>query len=313
MYYPYFRGKQYDLIAIRDSAKLIAESKFVPIIEPVKEALGGLKRALIELHETDAESILIVNPVYGDHNTDSAAINLLLNTELIAHKKISPGVLLVEGVTIDEIIKICQKYPGRLITLIHAGFREARSLAQRLTSDDIVVRNVFVGQHCKKPYIDHFASSTRILLEDGFTRRTANRLHPPLEVFSDLHLRYKNEGLNGFGDFLIVGDEYSETGGPAYSVAIHLTFIDSDNDNVMYMHHFKSDRNDTPTDPAGKFAEALKKLVEEVTSKNTKIYRSKAVNEFIDLHNRGHFPGLGQVKKLSMNHHIETLAYYLNK
>ena len=30
--------------------------------------------------------------------------------------------------------------------------------------------------------------------------------------------------MDGFGDFLIVGDDYSDTGGPAYAVAIHLTF-----------------------------------------------------------------------------------------
>jgi hypothetical protein len=28
------------------------------------------------------------------------------------------------------------------------------------------------------------------------------------------------------------------------------------------------------------------------------------------LYEQGHFPGLGYVKKLSMNHHIETLARY---
>lgn len=39
MYYPYFRGKQYELIAIRERAGLIAENDFVPIIEPVKDNL----------------------------------------------------------------------------------------------------------------------------------------------------------------------------------------------------------------------------------------------------------------------------------
>jgi hypothetical protein len=33
--------------------------------------------------------------------------------------------------------------------------------------------------------------------------------------------------MDGFGDFLIVGDDYSESGGPAYAIAIHLTFITS--------------------------------------------------------------------------------------
>lgn len=116
--------------------------------------------------------------------------------------------------------------------------------------------------------------------------------------------------MDGFGDFLIVGDEFSVTGGPAYAVAIHLTCIDPEHDDVMLIHHFKSIRYETPTDPAGKFAEAVQKLVDEVNRPGTIIFRTKAVDEFNGLHLSGHFPGLGYVKKLSMNHHIETLAEY---
>ena len=67
--------------------------------------------------------------------------------------------------------------------------------------------------------------------------------------------------MSGFGDFLIVGDEYSESGGPAYTIAIHLTYIDFDQDEAMHVRHFLSDRQDTPKDPGGKFSEALTKLV----------------------------------------------------
>ena len=116
--------------------------------------------------------------------------------------------------------------------------------------------------------------------------------------------------MDGYGDFLIVGNDYSESGGPAYTVAIHITFIDPDNDDAMFIHHFISDRQDTPTDPAGKFAEAVNKLVAEVELPNSHILKTSAINEFIDLHKRGHYPGLGYVKKLSMKHHIETIADY---
>ncbi|MEO0013209.1 MAG: hypothetical protein RLZZ535_1598 [Cyanobacteriota bacterium] len=311
MYYPYFRGKQYDLIAIRENAELFAKSKFIPIIEPVKAVLSGLKRALTDLDDAGAELVLIVNPVNGDHCTNPDPIFQLLKTDLENHSNISPGILLTENMTADEVISICSINGSRLVTLIHAGFTDARMLASKLGTEATKVRHVFFEQHCGKLYRKHFDGSTRVLLRDGFKRQTANRLYSDqAEFFSDLHVTYQDENMQGFGDFLTVGDEYSETGGPAYSVAIHLTFIDEENDNVMFVHHFKSDRNDTPTDPAGKFAEALKKLFLEVTSPNTKVFRSNAVNEFIDLHNRGHFPGLGHVKKLSMNHHIETLAHY---
>jgi hypothetical protein len=46
MYHPYFRGKQFELITIRETAELMAGAGFVPIIEPVKEALKGLENTL---------------------------------------------------------------------------------------------------------------------------------------------------------------------------------------------------------------------------------------------------------------------------
>jgi hypothetical protein len=116
--------------------------------------------------------------------------------------------------------------------------------------------------------------------------------------------------MQGFGDFLMVGDDYSESGGPAYAVAIHMTFIDHDQDNVMRIFHFKSQRQDTPLDPAGKFAEALSEMMTHIGAPNSRVLETEAVKEFRMLHEKGHFPGLGYAKKLAMNHHIETLANF---
>ena len=41
MYYPYFRGKQFELMTIRETAKLMAERGFCPIIEPVRDHQGA--------------------------------------------------------------------------------------------------------------------------------------------------------------------------------------------------------------------------------------------------------------------------------
>lgn len=106
-------------------------------------------------------------------------------------------------------------------------------------------------------------------------------------------------------------DRYSEGGGPAYAVAIHITFIDDSKDDVMYIYHFVSDTKDTPTDPAGKFGQALNKLITKLNSGTSRIYETEAIKELRGFHAKGHFPGLGYVKKLSMKHHIETLAMYL--
>lgn len=311
MYYPYFRGKQYELITIRENADLLSNAGFIPIIEPVKESLSGLSRALNAIVDANGNAILIVNPHHGDHTEDSEAINNLLDNEFADNNNIDVGIILTDQISAAEAIAKSQSYNGRNTTFIHSGYTDAQALVAALGDDLENSRHVFLSNESGKLYRKHFRNATRILLHDGFEKRT-NRKHPEIEFFSDLHATYDDDGLNGFGDFLIVGNDYSESGGPAYAVAIHITFIDSTKDDEMHIHHFKSIRQDTPSDPAGKFAEALNKLVAEATSPNTQIYRSSAIDEFIDLHERDHFPGLGYVKKLSMQHHIETLAEYFN-
>jgi hypothetical protein len=310
MYFPYFRGKQYELVTVRESAGLFAAHDFVPIIEPVKEALQGLTRVVDALVEAGANAVIVVNPQCGDLAPRHSLMEDFFARQLGAIDDISAGLILTETTTVNDAIEICSKHAERTITLIHSGFTQPKALADRLRQIGCKTQHVFLEATSGKLYQRHFQGSTRVLIRDGFQRRI-NREHPRVEFFSDLHITYPDEGMDGFGDFLIVGDDFSESGGPAYAVAIHLTFIDAEQDGQMFIYHFVSDRQDTPTDPAGKFAEALSKLVREVERRQTNIKMTQAVQEFLDLHRRGHFPGLGYVKKLSMEHHVQTLADFL--
>ena len=51
MYFPYLRGKQFELIAIRELAEMISASgKIIPVIEPVKE-VSSYKKTFEALHQ----------------------------------------------------------------------------------------------------------------------------------------------------------------------------------------------------------------------------------------------------------------------
>lgn len=311
MYHPYFRGKQFELITIRETAPLLAQKGFVPIIEPVREALGGLERTLKAICDAGGKAIVIVNPYHGDHRENGMSITNLLQQGYHGNNAIAAGILLRSDMTLEEAIACHANHEGHNPVIVHAGFTAPKTLAAHLADKMAVMCNVFVEDHAKILYRKHFEDSTRILVRDGF-KRQRNADYPGLEEFSDLHITYEEVGMAGFGDFLIVGDVYSESGGPAYAVAIHLTFIDPDKDDVMYIYHFVSETKDTPTDPAGKFGQALAKLIRKLDSGKSKLLETSAIKEFRELHAKGHFPGLGYVKKLSMKHHIETLAAYLD-
>jgi len=305
MYYPYFRGKQYELITIRENATLIVENNIVPIIEPVRSSFSGLRRAVEALRRVNGNFIIIVNPQVGDLAEDSTWLAPdTVSGFLEGYTNCSIGYIAHSTASLREIERLNDYHLP--ISLIHNGYTQARELVTMLSPLETIRDHIFIEASCSRLYRRQFRMhSNRILIRDGFIKRK-NREHPSIEHFSDLHITYTEEGVNGFGDFLIAGDDYSETGGPAYAVAIHLTFIDPSEDEDMFMKHYVSDRQLDPSDPGGKFLEALVKLERDVTTGS--IPSTHAVNEFMELHTRQHFPGLGYSKKLSMQHHLEVIA-----
>jgi hypothetical protein len=308
MYYPYLRGKQNELILLRENAELISKSKILPIIEPVKANLNPLIKSLTALIEADCEFTLIINPTCGDHeNNNDELITRLTSEKIFDYPQLNTALICDENITIEQIKDYLDKYTELRITIIHYGFSDAKALIELLSKYTNVQTQIFIEELAQKRYRKAFSDYARVLIRDGFKKRS-NKEHPPLEHFSELHIMYVDEGMQGFGDFLINGDEYSESGGPAYAVAIHLTYLDNDDDDDMFIKHYISDSNSSPADPGGKFLEALTKLTNDT---DPKIFNSNATREFKKLAERQHFPGLGSVKKLSIQHHIELIADFL--
>lgn len=309
MYHPYLRGKQNELILLRENAKLLGEAGMIPIIEPVKKNLAPLEKAIKSLSKESVPFILIVNPRNGDFKNDSLPLfSDLIDTTLRDYEQFCLGYIVDAQSSLIDVKSFLDDNTDRSIAFIHNGYPKAKELGLLINQFDNVKKHIFLDDQILYRRQFNKDGVKKVLVKDGF-QKNRNKDYSDVEIFSELHLTYNELGMDGFGDFLIVGDEYSESGGPAYAVAIHLTYLNED--EVMYIRHFVSDRNDTPTDPAGKFAEALSKLVARV-EEDELIYKSEAYKQYKDFHDRGHFPGLGYVKKLSMQHHIETLAKFLS-
>lgn len=306
MYYPYFRGKQNELILLRDQAELIASSKIIPIIEPVKKNLNPLVRAFDSLEKHRAEYILIVNPIHGDFEDDNN--ELLENLPLSSN--ITIGINKSVNFDVDLIKEYIEKFSDYEVAIIHQDFRNGKEFSLEIQEYTNITKHIFVVDGKESMlYQNHFSQQgERVLIQDSF-RKQNNKDYEKEEYFSELHLTYKMLGLSGFGDFLIVGDDYSTSGGPAYAIAIHLTYINEMDEDKMFIKHYKSKRVTGVTDPGGKFLEALERLVEDIDGKSE--FDTKACKEFKTLYAKQHFPGLGSAKKLSMQHHIEILAKYL--
>lgn len=313
MYFPYFRGKQHERSAIRETALLMARNDFVPIIEPVNGTLTKFDRTINCVLESNGKIIFIVNPKHGDYINKYDEILDYLEEKYSNSNNLYCGIILSVDTDIDTISHVMRRASKWEIAFIHYDYSNYKYLQKEYGRHLSTSMQVFIDGSCSDLYMQNIIGNLNCIVKDGFCRRSRNKDHPGNEFFSDLHLTYPRKNMQAFGDFLIVGDVFSEGGGPAYAVAIHVTYLDPEQDNIMFIRHFLSDSQDTPTDPAGKFAEALDKLIFELERPDSKIFQTEAMNEFRELHRQGHFPGLGVVKKLSMKHHIETLARYFEE
>jgi len=157
--------------------------------------------------------------------------------------------------------------------------------------------------------------SGKILFEDKFNKqaRNADYLDKEDEFFSEDHLYFKDEGYDGFGDYSIIGNEYSEAGFAPHAVAIHIVYFknDENNDKILRVRRFVSDSNEDFSDVAGKFYEAVTKLVAWYRNGQEE-QKTEGLEILVNHYDNGTYPGLPTLKKLSVMHHLELVGKFLD-
>lgn len=301
MYFPYFRGRQYDLLALKELVQVkCLSSKVIPVIEPVKMS-STLKSTLKAFEDNSMPVAVILNPCVGD----------VIGTDLFSciTSNTYPSLLIddVSDVIVSRLIS--ENYFDRTLFVLNNcdHIEEYDDISSKLSPKFVLHPN---ERRIKKAI--HKRGITGILFGDRFKKcaKNAEYLKNIDEFFSDDHLSYMEEGCVGFGDYSIIGKEYFEGGFKPYAVAIHIVYFADD--MTLRIHHFVSDSNSDTDNVAGKFYEALSKLVEwyhkGYTGKKT-----YALNTFIDYYNKGYYPGLPTIKKLSIMHHLEIVSDFMEK
>jgi hypothetical protein len=312
MYFPYLRGKQFELLALRQLAPFLSENshKIFPIIEPVKES-STLRNLLIELEDRGVNYTFIANPSVGDFAKKKDLGWDFFSSVLEARRNYQLGFLIETGTEhilaqlLSQLAFLDALNPRGLMFIHNEATVQARAIEDMFAGRWKVLYNVINFKRTNRRYYRHFPENTRVSLDDYFMcqDRNVDYLEQDESQFSEEHLYYRGDGFVGFSDFLTIGDNYAEGGFLPYAIAIHLSYADKD--RCIRVKHFVSNTNDDTTDIAGKFAEANQKLVEwcDRASINT-----MAVGEFRKLHATSHFPGLGTLKKLQIMNHIELVA-----
>lgn len=308
MYLPLLRGKQFELLAIRELSALPLDfSRISPIIEPVKKELKSIGTAVKMMRKLDVLVQLVVNPEHGDLKKSSELIfdfieqmqaegfDNIVPTYLISNER-DFAFLKANGQARDHF--------NTGYSLVHLNQVSSSQELKMLVNTTNISFNIIHVNHliALRRGFNHGSLG---FLSDPFIKQKRNVDYEDIEdeIFSSDYFYYITENFEAYSDYLTIGAEYIEGGMLPYAVVIHLTYKDRRSENIR-IRHFLSDSNTDASDTAGKFGEALAKLVAFIDVENIHTIASE---HFRDYYNRGAFPGLGMLKKLSIMHHIELI------
>jgi len=305
MYFPYLRGRMYELLALKELAAggLLSES-VIPVVEPLK--LTSTFDGMLKAFEAAGRKVAVIyNPEVGELSSDPHALDSL-HTKTTFSNAIIPSVLL-------------NQQAEETVGTLSAKSTAADSIIAILNSPDFIktysdLFGTISPKFTLAPEGRHFRQNTKppkVLFEDKFNRKDRNvdYLADTDEFFSDDHLYYKDEGFTGFGDYSIIGDDFNEGGFAPRAVAIHIAHFDDG--NALRVMHFVSDSNADISDVAGKFSEAVTKLRSWYLDGNQK-QSTMALQTLLKHAEDGTYPGLPTIKKLSIMHHLELIGNYLD-
>ena len=309
MYYPYLRGKQFELKALRDfSSENKKEDKILPIIEPVNQSFNALSLAIDQLKSNGMIFSIIVNPNDGDFRHKTVSFDILKSKPDLAEAKgVWIPAYLYQGQPL-ELDKEITASPWEEVILV---FKTCADVDNKDVSSLISNRKVktvvnnfgkTVSRRVKKAIKD--LGKSLVCFEDCFVnkKRNADYLNDVDEPFSEMFYYWKDEGFDGFGDYTALPSEYAEGGMLPYALAIHLTYLKAE--DQIYVHHFVSDSNFDQSNIKGKFYEAASKIEPFFEGK----IHTASVDELISKSNDPDgYPGLGYLKKLSVKNHLELI------
>ncbi|WP_027635901.1 sce7725 family protein [Clostridium butyricum] len=310
MYFPYLRGRQYELIALREllDNKLIGNN-IIPVIEPIKLSATLIKT--IQLFNSKKNKIAIIcNPQVGSFKK---SIGEIKGNNIYKEYK--------ESINDSNVIKshiINKNSLNEINELVSLGVSRGELL---VVADDLTHIDSYISEFKEEPpkyslipdetSFRRKVKNNRIIFKDRFIKRDKNSDYSGIEeAFSEDHLFFAEEGYSGFSDFSIVGSSFSESGFAPFAVAIHIVYFDDN--KALKIKHFVSKSNDDISNPAKKFYEALQELY--LWSKEQPEYNinTLAMKKFLEHYKKQTYPGLGTVKKLAIMHHIELINRFLD-
>ena len=294
------------MLAIKDLIPLLNKNrdKVTPIFELCNDNSTTLNTIKI-INSTNIDFIVIINPAVGKLVNSNKSINNIIN--ILNPNNSIIGYIINKNTSKKQICELINKFSNFRIALIHNDTQlEIETIAYIHSLYNIIKYNIFIKEP-ENSYLNFFKEDTRVLIKDFFNKSIRNSDYPQTEVFSTLFSTLRKKYV-GFGDYQIVGDNYSENGGPANSVALHLTYLNTN--NQIMINHFISDDIQGTQNVSIKYFQALFKLINFTNNYNL-TPKTLGITNFEANYISKLYHGLGLPKRYSIEHHIELMIYLI--
>lgn len=295
-YYPYLRGRMYDLLALREACEEgDLGQDIIPVIEPVRDS-KELQQTVQVLIDHEQPFSVVANPqvsVYGLNDT-----KLYPLPDLTQYPFFHPSAILAPDFS-SEFLTASEGQTSFLIAKNYEllkAYENSRILKK--------VSGVMIPEVAR---LHQIVGSKAISLTDplAFVPHVEDYAEIDDEFFESANWYQQIDNYQGFGDYSMVGSVYFDKGFASRAIALHIIYVTKD--GSLRIHHFVSDSNETMSGQKGKFFEALKKLVLWAPDNLKGLNDTPALRELLAYDQQTKFPGLGKVKKLSLKHHFQLM------
>lgn len=299
MYYPYLRGKQFDLLALNEAVnRKLLSKKVQPIIEPVKDS-ATIKKTILLFQQKNQPLYVIQNPQVGQYRLFEEPVH---TWSLLENQAVQSARIVTEENAVDSLNRNTPLY-------IFDAAQPVSSTSTLQKFADLEGKKLIPNQSRFRIWFPE----NKIIINDAFhlPKRSSDYWFKSDDFYSDHHLYYQEDGFSGFSDYTIDESFYSDKGFPSVAIVLHLTYFDAYGN--IRIKHFSSDSNDTWGNQSEKFFEALTKLSVWTRKHADQLLITEGMKELLNYQILQKFPGLGSIKKWSLLHHLELISAYLEE
>nr|WP_281362288.1 sce7725 family protein [Lacticaseibacillus absianus] len=267
------RGRQYDLLALSQMAQMLSPH-VIPVIEPVKD-IPALARCAAAFTKHHHPLFVIQNPLVGAYGLLAQPKTTIPYSDWVRPARwFDPT---ASPLTLVQSLTQLHQLDATQLALIPAAAR-FRAVAHPAA--------IYLEDH----------TSTRARTEDYQQVQTEFYQYPVAQL----------PGV-GLADYPLSTHHYDDHGYAQRAIAIHLLFIDR---GALFVRHFTSVNNLDYTDPQTKFFEAVAPLTPWLADHPDAA--TPATAELQRLAATQHFPGLGTLRKLQLQHWLTIMGRWLD-